>query len=107
MQFDDNNTCESAVKICGVQSISQVLDKQFTRPEEESEEEGEAEVAEDTVTFLDALKALQVATQYMCQLIQMAVLLKCATNFKINYTDRELEKRRKHMQHLMTGLINK
>jgi hypothetical protein len=32
-----------------------VLDQHLTRPEEESEQE---EVAEDTVTFLDALKAL-------------------------------------------------
>jgi hypothetical protein len=42
-----------------------VLDQQLTRPEEESEQEEEAEVAEHTVTFLDALKALEVARQYV------------------------------------------
>jgi hypothetical protein len=43
-----------------------VLDQQLTRPEEELEQE-EEEVAEDNVTFLDALKGLEVVRMYICQ----------------------------------------
>jgi hypothetical protein len=32
-------TNDSAVKVCGDQSVDQVLDQQLTRPEEESKEE--------------------------------------------------------------------
>jgi hypothetical protein len=70
VQFEDYRTCDSAVEVCGVQSGHQVSDQQFNRPEEESEE---AEVAEDKGTILDALKALELATQYTCHLIQRTV----------------------------------
>jgi len=66
------------VKVCGVQSGHQVLEQQFNRPEEA------AEVAEDKGTILDALRALELATQYMCHLIQRAVVLKCSTNLKMS-----------------------
>jgi len=65
-------------------------------PEEDSKE---AEVAEDKGTHFDALQAIELATQHMCQLTQRTVILKCATNLKMNYTNRELKIRRKHMQH--------
>jgi hypothetical protein len=42
-----------------------VLDQQLTGPEEELEQK-EEEVAEDNVTFLDALKGLEVVRTYMC-----------------------------------------
>lgn len=60
-------TCDSALEVCGAHSVHQVLDQRLTRPEEESDKE-EAEVAEGKVTFLDALKALEVARQCMFQL---------------------------------------
>ena len=98
VQFEDYTICESAVEVvCGVHIGHQVLNQQLTRPEEDSEE------AEDKGTILDALQALELATQYLYQLIQRTVILKCATNLKMNYIDRELKVRRKHMQHLLTG----
>ena len=77
-----------------------MLDQQLIRPDKDSEE---AEVAEDKGTILDVLEALVLATQYMCHLIQRTVLLKCVTNLKMNYTDRELKVRRKDMQQLLSG----
>ena len=47
-------TCDHARKVCGVYSVSQVFNQQFTRPGEELEEE----VAEGKVTFVDALTSL-------------------------------------------------
>jgi hypothetical protein len=55
-QFQDYTTC---VEVCGIQSVDQVLDQHLTRPEVEEE------VAEYKATFLDALKGLQAARQYM------------------------------------------
>lgn len=43
------------------------MDQQLTWPKEESEEEDKTSVAEDKVTFLDAMKALEVKIQYMFQ----------------------------------------
>ena len=98
MQFEDYTICESAVEVvCGVHSGHQDLDQQLIRPDEDSEE------AEDKGKILDALEALVLATQYMCHLIQRTVLLKCVTNLKMNYTDRELKVRRKDMQQLLSG----
>ena len=51
--------CDSAVEVCVESSVDQVLDRQVKRTEEESEEE------EDKVTFLDALKGLEVVRKYM------------------------------------------
>jgi hypothetical protein len=48
--------CDSALEVCEVQSVDQVLDQQLTRPEEQPEQE----VAEDKLTFSDALKAVRV-----------------------------------------------
>jgi hypothetical protein len=65
MQFVDYPTCDSALEICGVWSVDQLLDQQLTRPEEESEEK--EEVAErKATTFLDALKGQGATRQYMC-----------------------------------------
>jgi ABC-type transport system involved in cytochrome bd biosynthesis fused ATPase/permease subunit len=60
VQFEDNTTCGSAFKIYEIQSISQVIDQQLTRPEEE-------EVSELKRTFLDALKGLEAVRKYTCQ----------------------------------------
>ena len=100
VQFQDYIICESSVEDCRVHSGHQDLDQQLIMPEEDSEETA---VTEDKGTILDALQALELATQYMCQLTQRTVILKCATNLKMNYIDRELKVRRKHMQHLLTG----
>jgi len=45
-------------------SVDQVLERQVNRTEEEPEEE-EDEVAEDKVTFLDALKRLEMVRKCM------------------------------------------
>jgi hypothetical protein len=49
VQFEDYTACGSALEVCGILSIAQVLDQQLTRPEEEEE------VSELKRTFLDAL----------------------------------------------------
>jgi MinD superfamily P-loop ATPase len=51
VQFEDCATCGSALEVCGVQSVDQVLDQHLTIPE--------VEVAEYEATFLDALKGLE------------------------------------------------
>jgi NAD-dependent dihydropyrimidine dehydrogenase PreA subunit len=38
VQFEDCTTCDSAVEVCGVQNINQVLDQHLTQSEEESKE---------------------------------------------------------------------
>jgi len=63
MQLKDYITCDNALKVCGVLSVNQVLDQQLTRPEEEVKYE--EEMVEDTITFLYALKGLQLARKYM------------------------------------------
>jgi hypothetical protein len=55
MQFEDCATCGSALEVCGIQSVDQVLDQHLTMPEEEEE------VAEHEATFLYALKGLEAA----------------------------------------------
>jgi hypothetical protein len=67
VQFEDSMTCDSAVEVCGVQNVHQVLDQQLTRQEKESEVKEKEEVAEDTTTLLGILKALELARQYMFQ----------------------------------------
>jgi hypothetical protein len=57
VQSEDWPTCDSAVEVCGIQSVDQVLDQHLTRPEEE-------DVAEHKATFSDALEA---ARKCMCQ----------------------------------------
>jgi hypothetical protein len=52
-QFEDYTTCDSALKVCGIQSVDQVLDQHLTRPKREEE------VAEHTAAFSDALKGLE------------------------------------------------
>ena len=54
VQTEGYTTCDSAVQVFGVHTVDWVLDQQLTRPQEELEQE-EEEVAEDNVTFLDAL----------------------------------------------------
>jgi hypothetical protein len=63
VQSEDYLTCDSALNVCGVWSVNQVLDEHFTRPEEEPEEE----VSEHKATFLDALKGLEAARNYVHQ----------------------------------------
>jgi hypothetical protein len=60
VQCEGNPMSASALEVCGVQSVDQVLDQQLTRLEGEK-------VAEHKATFLDALKGLEVARQYLCQ----------------------------------------
>ena len=43
------------------------MDQQLTGPKEESEEEDKTAAQEDKVTFLDALKGLEMERQYMFQ----------------------------------------
>jgi hypothetical protein len=57
VQCEDYTTCDSALEVCGIQSVDPVLDQHLTRPEEE--------VAEHKATFLDALKGLEAARKYM------------------------------------------
>jgi hypothetical protein len=61
VHFEKHMICDSVLKICGVQSIQQVLNQQLTRPEEELEEE----IVEDKTTFLDALKGLEAVRKYL------------------------------------------
>jgi hypothetical protein len=61
VQFEDYTTCDSALEVCGVQSVDHMLDQHLTRREEPEEEE---EIAEHKATFLDALKA---ARKCRCQ----------------------------------------
>jgi len=50
----------------------------LTRPEEELEQE-EEKVTEDIVTFLDALKGLEVVRMYICQFdIEDSVIVLCS-----------------------------
>lgn len=57
MQLEDQTTCDSALNVGAVHTVSQVLDQQFTRPEEL--EKAEHGVATDEVTFLDTLRRLR------------------------------------------------
>jgi hypothetical protein len=41
VQFEDHTTCDSALEVCGIQSVGQVLDQHLARPEEEEEGGGE------------------------------------------------------------------
>jgi hypothetical protein len=77
VQFEDY-TCDSALEVCGIHNVDQVLDQQLTGPEEEKE------VAEHKAAFLDALEA---ARKHMVSLIQRTVLLECVTKLKMNYID--------------------
>jgi hypothetical protein len=60
VQFEDYTTCDSALEVCDVQSVDQMLDQHLTRPEEEPEEE--EEVGDLKSTFLGTLKGLETAT---------------------------------------------
>ena len=76
-----------------------MLEQQLTRPEEELEQE-EEEMAEDNVTFLDALKGLEVVRMYiLICLILKKVLLYGASNWNMKWRERE----RKKKLHLVTG----
>lgn len=77
VQTESQTTCDSAVQVFGVHTVDQVLDQQLTGPEEELEQK-EEEVAEDNVTFLDALKGLEVVRTYMCQFdIEDSIIVLC------------------------------
>jgi hypothetical protein len=60
--FEDYTTCDSDLKVCGIQSTKQVVDQYLTRLQDDEEE-----VAEQKSTFLDAMKGLKAAGRYMCQ----------------------------------------
>jgi hypothetical protein len=53
VQFEYYTTCDSALKVCGIQNVDEMLDQHLTGPKEEEE------VAEHKITFLDALKELE------------------------------------------------
>jgi hypothetical protein len=59
VQCEDFVTCDSVHEVCVESSVDQVSDRQVNRTEEESEKE------EDKVTFLNALKGLEVVRKYM------------------------------------------
>jgi hypothetical protein len=61
VQFEDCTTCDSGLKVCGVQSADQVLDQHLTRPEEGKE------IAEHKAIFLGALRGLEAARKCMCE----------------------------------------
>jgi hypothetical protein len=62
VQFENYTTCgDSALEVCGIQSVEQVLEQHLTRPEEEEE------VAKYKAVFLEALKGLEASRKYMCQ----------------------------------------
>jgi hypothetical protein len=63
VEIEDYTTCGSALKVCGIQSVIQVLDQDLPRPEEEEKEE----VAEHKATFLYALKGQVAVRKYMFQ----------------------------------------
>jgi len=58
-------TCDSAPEVCGVYSVGQVFNQQFTQPGEELEEEA----AEGKVTFVDALTSLSGQRVYVPNLL--------------------------------------
>jgi hypothetical protein len=58
VQFEDYTTCDSAVEVCGFQTVNQVLDHHLTRAEED-------EVAERKAAFFDTLKGLEAARKYV------------------------------------------
>jgi hypothetical protein len=59
VQFGDHKTCDSALDVCEIKSVDQVLDQHLTRSEEEEEE-----VSEHEATFLHALKGLEETREY-------------------------------------------
>jgi hypothetical protein len=61
VQSEDYPTCANDLRVCGVQSVDQVLDQQLTRLEEEEK------VAEHKATFFDALKGLEAARKCIDQ----------------------------------------
>jgi hypothetical protein len=63
VQFEDYTTCNSALEVCGIQSVNQVLDQHLARAEEEPEEE--EEVAEQKAALLDAQKGLEAGRKYV------------------------------------------
>jgi hypothetical protein len=64
VQSEDYPTCDSALKICEIRNVNQVLDQHLIKPEEPEVEE---ETEEHKATFLDALKGLETARMYICQ----------------------------------------
>jgi hypothetical protein len=94
VQFEDYMTCESAVEVCGPQSIDQVLGPAVDQDGRRTEEEEEEEEA-----FLDAMTALEMARQYMFQFdMQNNIIIQC------NKLEYELHmKERKNKLHLLTG----
>jgi DDE superfamily endonuclease. len=74
--------------------VDQLLDWQVIRTEEESEEKND-KVAEDKVTFLDALKGPEVIRKYMHESdSDDGITLQCAQNSKMNWTIWEQEKKK-------------
>jgi hypothetical protein len=65
VQSEDYPTCNSALEVCGVQSVNHALAQHLTKSEEGPEEE--EKVAEYKATFLDALIGLEATRKYICQ----------------------------------------
>jgi hypothetical protein len=64
VQLENYRICDTALEVCGIQSVDQVSDQHLTRPEEPEQEE---EVAEHKATFLDVQKGLEAAIKYNVQ----------------------------------------
>jgi hypothetical protein len=104
VQSEDNTTCDSALEVCGVRTVDQVLDQHLTRPEEESE--SEEEVAEHKTTFWDALKGLEAARKCISQ-SHMENNITVMSNRVENELYRELkEKRNKRLLLTLTRICN-
>jgi len=80
-----------------------VLDQQLTRPEEELEQEEEG-VAEDNVTFLDALKGLEVVRMYICQFDSEDSIVLCSKlENEVHRWKAPPPPQKKNIFHLVTG----
>jgi hypothetical protein len=72
VRFEDCRTRDNVLEVCRDHGVGVVSDKQLNRPEEEEE------VAEGRVTFLDELKGLEMARNYMCHFdVEGSIIIMC------------------------------
>jgi hypothetical protein len=95
VQVEDCTTCVSALEVCGIWSVDQVLGQHLTRLEEE-------EVAEHKAPFLDALKGLEAARKYICQFDTENNTLMCneVENELYRLRAQEKKKQKNHIERL-------
>jgi hypothetical protein len=61
VQFEDYTTCDGALKVCGKQTVNQLLGQHLTRTKDD-------QAAEHKTTFMDILKELEASRKYVCHL---------------------------------------